>query len=302
MNNSTGNQGGDCWIAVTDQASRRILVFDSERKDWNSAEALKWSWSPSALNGFSDGPKGWGLPSDVKLRRNTAHGGESMIVCDSYGLAAIVPYPAGNARQWSQTIPGNLHAVELLPDGNIAIAASTGGWVRLYASSQGPDAEKHSHYDLPGAHGVLWDPQENLLWTIGDDWLVPLNVCGTASDPELAEDSDRKIRLPSRWGHDLYPVYGDADKLWVTTNSAVYQYSKSANTFLTNYAGADEINRMHVKGIGNQLSGQVVQTAPREGGLYAWTTDTVRSFSPNETFSVTNGAFYKARIWCAEYQ
>lgn len=292
----------DRLIAVTDQGSRRILVFDPAGKDWNASEALKWSWAPNASNGFADEPQGWGLPSDVKLRKNAALGGESMIVCDSYGLAAIVPYPAGNARQWSQTIPGNLHAVELLPDGNLAIAASTGGWVRLYASSQGPNAAQHAHYDLPGAHGVLWDPRERVLWAVGDEWLVALRVGGTASEPELAEDAERKFRLPTLWGHDLYPVYGDPDKLWVTTNTAVYQFSKSAQAFLTTYAGADEINRAHVKGIGNRRSGQVALTAPRNGGLYAWTTDTVHTYHPNGSFSLEGGAFYKARIWSAEYQ
>src|SRR5690606_30760307 len=39
------------WIAVTDQFSQSILVLDPEVKDWNSPEAVKWSWRPDTRNG-----------------------------------------------------------------------------------------------------------------------------------------------------------------------------------------------------------------------------------------------------------
>ncbi|WJH35356.1 hypothetical protein N6H14_04750 [Paenibacillus sp. CC-CFT747] len=78
-------------IAVTDQASKRILLLDSEISDWNDARAIKWSWHP---NSATDS-QAWGLPSDVKLRYSPHSGDLCMLVTDSYGLAAIVSYPEG---------------------------------------------------------------------------------------------------------------------------------------------------------------------------------------------------------------
>lgn len=292
--------GDEHWIAVTDQASQRILVFDPNVPDWNDPAALKWSWYPNADNGFSASTPGWGLPSGVKLRKSEVWGGEWMVVVDSRGLAAIVPYPAGNERKWSHVIAGNLHSAELLPDGNVAIAASTGGWVRVYTSSQGPDSRTYAEYALPGAHGVLWDPSLELLWAVGDHVLVGLRVGGTPDAPVL--EKVRETALPTPWGHDLSPVYGDPDRLWVTTNTRVYQYVKSTDTWITAFFGGDRLNLPTVKGVGNQPSGRVALTQPKAGSLYEWTTDTVTLLFPYEERTRDGAAFYKARVWSPEYQ
>src|SRR5690606_9154339 len=78
------------------------------------------------------------LLDDVRLRLNPTPGGQRLIACDSNGLAVIASYPTGQ-RLWSRRVGGNPHAVELLPDGNIAVASSHGGWVRVYASSVSAD-------------------------------------------------------------------------------------------------------------------------------------------------------------------
>ena len=169
-----------------------------------------WSWSPKDVNGIT---LGWGLPSGVKLRRSEVWGGEWMLVVDSRGLAAIVPYPAGDSYKWFRVIDGNLHSAELLPDGNIALAASTGGWVRIYTSSQGPASDYYVEYPLPGAHGVLWDPTLELLWAVGDHELVGLRVLGT---PTVRCSSRWSARLCRRLGATTCPRVRRSDRLWVT--------------------------------------------------------------------------------------
>ena len=289
------------WVAVTDQLSQRILVLDPQVKDWNASEALKWSWRPEASNGFGAFLGAWGNPSGVKLRENDVFGGQWMVVTDSKGLAAIVPYPAGNELKWAQVVGGNPHSAELLPNGNIAVAASTGGWVRVYASSQGPDASQYFEFPLKGAHGVLWDPANNLLWAVGDDHLVALEVLGTPDAPVLKKVIERP--LPTRGGHDLAPVYGEAGRLWVTTGSSVYQYDKAEDAWIDSYFGADALlRRSGVKGVGDLPNGQVVAVWPKSGSLYTWTTDTVHLFLPDEVRRRDNSAIYKARVWRAEYQ
>jgi sugar phosphate isomerase/epimerase len=105
-----------------------------------------------------------------------------------------------------------------------------------------------------------------------------------------------RTTLPSRHGHDLQPVCGDADRLWVSTGVNVYQYVKPTDTFESGYAGNEGINRGAVKSVGNQPSGIVVSTVPRKGGLYEWTTDQVDLFLPESKRLLSGAACYKARI------
>ncbi|WP_248928338.1 DUF6528 family protein [Paenibacillus hamazuiensis] len=285
----------DGLIAGCDQASSRILIFDPADSDWNGERAVKWAWSPSRSNGFDDDlVAAWGLPTDAKVRTSEKWGGQWMVVTDSKGLAAIVSYPEGDGRRWAHCVGGNPHSAELLPDGNLAVASSTGGFVRLYASSQGPSASAYAEYRFPGAHGVHWDARLQLLWALGDDELVALAAEGTAARPVLREA--RKTALPTRHGHDLQPVHGDPDRLWISTGTCVYQYVKSADAFDSSYPGHGAISRPGVKSVGNLLSGTVVSTVPKKGSLYDWTTDTVQFALPEAQRVREGAAFYKARI------
>lgn len=83
----------------------------------------------------------------------------------------------------------------------------------------------------------------------------PCRSAGPRKAPVSTEVS--KIALPTRYGHDLSPVYSDTDCLWVTTVSKVYQFVKSTQTWTETYAGAGDINRHDVKGNGNQPSGMI---------------------------------------------
>ncbi|WP_235096979.1 DUF6528 family protein [Amycolatopsis decaplanina] len=101
---------------------------------------MSWAWAPSAANGLADLADlaaAWSNPSDAKLAER---GGEKYLLTSaSGGFAAVVPYPAGDRAYWAANVGGraNPHSIELLPDGNVAVAASTGGWVRIYTASQG---------------------------------------------------------------------------------------------------------------------------------------------------------------------
>ncbi|GGE02620.1 hypothetical protein GCM10010911_72080 [Paenibacillus nasutitermitis] len=292
----------DCNIGAGDQASHQILVFDPNVTDWNSSSALMWSWSPSASNGFSNPTPGWGQPTDMKLRSNCSlGGGQWMAVTDTSGLAAIISYPGGS-KKWYQNTAANLQSAELLPNGNIAIAStSSGGWVRVYNSSQGASSSAYDQYVLVGARGVLWDPLKNVLWAVGDNDLVALLVQGSPAAPTLKESF--KVALPSSGGHELQPVYGNKDRLWVSSDTLVYQYIKSTKTWSSTYSGASSISRAGVRSVGNQLSGQAVETVPGGGcTLNSWCTDTVDFLSPGTTRVKTGAAFYKARILNPEYQ
>ncbi|MEF3312137.1 DUF6528 family protein [Paenibacillus sp. GYB004] len=287
-------------VAGTDQASRRILLLDPEADDWSSDEAVRWSWAACTANGFDGLEAYWGVPTDVKVRNNPRLGEQAMIVTDSLGLAAMLPFPAGDRKLWGCHVGGNPHSAELLPNGNVAVAASTGGWVRIYASSQGPSCADYAEYAFAGAHGVHWDPGFQLLWVLGDDELVGLRVEGTDAKPEVRPVC--RTLLPSRFGHDLQPVYGDRDRLWVSTGTQVYQYVKSADRFDSDYPGRERISREDVKSIGNLASGQTVSTVPKPGGTYEWTTDTAEFHCPDRVKIRSGAGFYKMRVLNSEYE
>lgn len=317
-----------CWVVTTNQASKKIEVYDPAVTDWNTAAALKHSWYPNASNGFTNPTGGWELPSDARLRNSTFFGGQQLLVTDSKGFCGIIPYPSLTGKKWAINLGSgvNPHSIELLPNGNVAIAASDANWVRVYTSSQGVWSTNFESFPLKAAHAVLWDPTNNVLWVIGwknivnDNYadirnhiLTALSITGTAADPHIAEVTTRRSQLPSFWGHDVQPYTGDVNKLWVSTNSKVYIYDKTTKIFQE--APANIGNRSFVKGISNQPSGMVVLTRPdsiktpipsQPSTLNSWTTAYVDFYSSAGSWQWSghrNGAaYYKGRIFTPDYQ
>lgn len=160
-------------------------------------------------------------------------------------------------------------------------------------------ASRYAEYPLPDAHGVLWDPGRSVLWAVGETKLVALAIEGTTARIVIRETL--VCELPSRYGHDLAPVCGNADRLWVTTNTEVCQFVKSTGTW-TMPEAANGMNRPFVKSVGNTAAGRIAQTVPQEGSLYMWATDTVDLFAPYEPKRLEGAAIYKARFWSAEYR
>lgn len=290
---------GCCDIVVTDQARDQILVLDANKGEWETgrdSRSVKWSWRPTLEEGFDGLLDNWGLPDEAKLRH---FGGKTyLLTTDSYGLAAVVPYPSGNGSYWAADVgrPANPHSMEILPDGNVAVAASTGKWVRVYTASQGKRSTSYTQFDFAGAHAVFWDADRELLWTVGDNEMVGLTVGGTAAEPTLAAKT--RYALPTPWGHDLQPVPGDDNRLWVTSGSHVYQLDVRTGEFHSDYPGAATIDVYGVKSVTtNPATGQVLTAAPEEGTGCSWCTATVRMHLPTDSRTLPDSQIYKARWW-----
>lgn len=288
-------------LLAADQASERVLVLDPDDSSWlerdgrrqrSARQAALWSWSPAddrSLDHLAPGST-WRMVSEAKYRLRD--GRQWLLACASLGLAAVVPYPAGPAY-WATATSGNPHTMELLPDGNVALAASGGGFVRVYAASQGPRSTRCAQFDLPGAHGLYWDGAHGLLWALGLDRLVALDVGGAPDDPRLA--AVQAVDLPDPGGHDLSAVADDPDRLWVTTGGHVYQYSVPEAGF-TPYAGQRDIDGPGVKSIGDDpVTGQVLTVSPMTGNPCAWCASTVEFHAPDGRRRVDGASLYKAR-------
>lgn len=292
-------------IVVTEQASDRILVLGSDEPSWDRA-AVDWSWRPTVANGLGDLVDAWGAPDEAKLRRLGDQ--QYLLTTDSEGLAAVIPYPQGTGAHWAGDVERgptsdpdsieNPHSIELLPNGNVAVVASTGDWLRVYAASRGPRARDYVEFELEDGHGVQWDERE-ILWALGGDDLVGLRVRGTAARPQLEEV--RRTPLPTHGGHDLTPVHADPDRLWITTVAGVYQYSISRDEFLTRFPAAERIDGEDVKAVGDHpATGQVLTSRLQVGNVCTWCTDTVDLFRPIGRRVLRGAQIYKARWWAEE--
>lgn len=290
-------------VLLADQASKRVLLLDGGRRDWDAGadpDAVKWAFSPvgDARYADLDPDVSWVHPSEAKVR--SWRGRTYVLTVASYGFAAVVEYPSGR-RYWGGalspgTIRDNPHSIELLPDGSVAVAGSTGGLVRLYAAPRGRADVPYVTYPLKDAHGLQWDAGRRVLWALGGDRLVALKAGGTAAGPTL--DAVFEARLPSPHGHDLGQVAGDPDRLWVSSGTAVYQYVKSTGAFLRDFPDAAGISRARVKAVGDDaVTGQVVSTVPERGLGETWWTRTVAVHRPARAYRLVDGGIYKARWW-----
>ncbi|GAA2669556.1 DUF6528 family protein [Streptomyces aculeolatus] len=294
-------------VAVTDQKSRRVLILDS-RLPWDSPDAVRWAFSPEGDERYADlvPQASWTYVDEAKARRRK--GRTYLLTTASFGFAAVVEVPTGR-RYWAGALAGgtdtvNPHSIELLPDGNVAVAGSTGDTIRLYAASQGPAADTYFEYRFDDAHGLQWDNRRGVLWAIGHDELIALKVGGTPAEPTLTLVDAVALPHPdglSASGHDLSAVAGRPGRLWITTGYGVFQYDIAGRTFHQDYAGAAQINRRSVKAVSDvQGSGRVVTTTPEPGLGKSWWTTTVSAHNPEGAYKLPDGGIYKARWWLSE--
>ncbi|MFF1378571.1 DUF6528 family protein [Streptomyces sp. NPDC058308] len=304
-----GVPAGTPPVLLTEQASRRILVLDPRRRVWDPAvdpSAVCWEFSPLGDPRYRDldPDMSWVYPCEAKVRLHRRR--TYVLTTASFGFVAVVEHPTGR-RYWGTAIgPGddlfNPHSAELLPDGNVAVACSTGARVRLYAASRGPRSARYTEAELKGAHALHWDAAREVLWALGDDELVTYAVGGKAARPTLTRLSavGLPVGAPGRTpgGHDLFPVAGRPGRLWVTTGAAVFQYETRSGEFVRDFAGYETISRKSVKAVGDDpRTGQVVTTVPESGLGETWWTTTVSVHRPESSYKYVNGGIYKARWW-----
>ena len=307
-------------IAGVDQYSgNRIVVYKQGSMDWNDASAVVWEWTPTKSLGYvgfdckgnlnEQRRKIDGI-ADAKLRYNDFYGGYVVATVCGQGYLCLIDYETKECLYgYDDSTEKNPHAVELLPDGNMVVASSVGNSVTIYAATQGDDRGYFARYALLSAHGVLWDSNLNVLWALGKEQLLAYEVGGTLEKPELI--LKRAYNVPAKpieEGHDLYPVYGDGNKLWITVSKEVYQFDKTTGIFSKDFTVYHRVRGQSNKSIGNQPFSNTVVTAYPMAGI-GWRTDTIHLFRPDgkgeytlESHSQIGTGYYKARVWYPEYQ
>lgn len=296
-------------ILACDQASQSVLLLDATSAYWRAGKSDRtaraadllplWSWTPMDDPGLVDldPASGWRNVSEAKARSTTS--GTVLLTCASGGFVAAV-HREGGAVYWAASLPAwtNPHTVELLPDGNIAVAASTGGFVRVYTASQGARSGVYASFALPGAHGLLWDAGSGLLWALGQRLLVGLAVEGGAASPRLT--AARTVALPEPGGHDLARALGADTPLWLSTSGHVRRFAIGTGTFVP-YPDRSAVDRPTVKSVSqNPVSGQILTVSPEPGAPCTWCTSRIRFHGPGGEEELKGSSLYKARWWTAD--
>ena len=286
------------YVGVCNNTSQQIEIYDPNDAVWNTS-TIKFAWKPTtALNFTSTEVSAWGNPTDFKQRRIVTWDGQSTYYAVAGGRVAAIFNRADSKKVWARAFSAGVYprAVELLPNGNIAVASMGDNWVRVYASSQGSSAATYDQVTLDHAKGLLYDPINDILWAVGTNALKAYQV-GGLSTPTITEITSKSKTLPSgSTGLDVNCYYGDMNKLCVSTTTGAFIYNKTTGTF-TATAGAS--NRADLTGFSNQPDGSMVQTLTGSA-------TNVDFYTPNGTFdfsrTVSSGVFPRARTVSEYYQ
>ena len=280
------------YIIACDQMKDRVVVYDMSKYDGVDLDnCAVWSYTPKSSSRV--------CVSGVKYRENTVYG-DVVLICSSEGYAGVVTYPEGE-EVWSVSYCGqNPHSIEILPTGDIVCASSNDKHIRLYRYGETKD---YVDYELDSAHGVLWDPDKQLLWALGYSRLVSYKY----EDGALIVK--KEYPLPGYGGHALSADFSDPDKLMVTTGTAVYSFSKQKRRFTRIMQFSDSI-----KGYGNDPCGDTFYCFPNKGigrkwekkYFAEWCTDTIyfKAAGEDEFTEAKSStcAFYKVYNFYGKYQ
>lgn len=298
-------------LAMTDLTGG-IRVVDLEAEDPTAAEAIVWEWKPKEEDGWKLAQNRLALSiDDVKLRWSEYYQKEVVIMTASNNWAGIADYATGQCL-WEEEVPRMPHAIELLPNGDVVVAGSGGdnymkdGCLMYYNVSKGAQCRQTDLQLLSSAHGLLWDPLEEVLWAVGWEQLAAYQV----ADEKLTKLEDKGCRLLYNNGHDLSADYYDPDQLLITTGKKVYKFSKEENKLLIEYNFSDVLlNSVDTKGITSFDDGTVAYCVATKVKT-SYDTDTVhvirleeeRGVGVQTTYIFPEFTTYKVRNFQADYQ
>ena len=274
--------GGSC-IVLAEQAEKRIVIANVDRGK------IIWEWSAqsgglpaTAVNWFTN-------PSDVKV----VYGGQYLLTTASGGGVALIRISDRKTMFYAYA-GGNPHSAELLPDGNIVVASSTGNYLTVFktdtlsatlkTAALGGTAAYSKRIPVAFGHNVVWDRKGQLLWTAAMNQLIAYRYNGDCAHPDLkAVDS---FPLPGTEAHDLFPVYG-SNVLWLTNTTNVYLFDLA--THKLTQASTPQKN---IKSISSGPKGYpVIMVTPKE----KWWTDEIRDSNGKQVFYQGGLKIYKAR-------
>ena len=195
----------------------------------------------------------------------------------------------------------NPHSAEVLPDGNIVTAESKSGEINTFVvDTVKVLGAKANTVKLGNAHNVVWDKKRSYLYATatkkeGVTALFRFKYDGNRSNPKLINQTTLYTFSNESGGHDLFPVYGEEDKLWLTAASAVYKFDLTGVTdATTNDSTEPTCEKVYsiadIKSICNGPDG-ILMLKPTE----EWWAEGLVNEKGEELFKMDGAKIYKGR-------
>lgn len=266
-------------ILITEQAKSRIMLIDQP------TGKIAWEWTPSDSGLKSEDAELFNLPSEAKPVLNR----KCILITASAGGVGLVRV-ADKKLLFYAAPGGNPHSAELLPDGNIVVASSTGNKLTLYEFD-----ENNAFVEKPSAkvtvtsgHNVVWDASSDLLWSAAGSQVIQFRYENKNGVLNLVQTGSYDMPSGNTEAHDLYPVNGEY-AMYVSSNQHVYKFDCMTKRFL-------DVEIFQQKGIKSISSGPegypTIVTRPTSS---SWWTAEVVDLKGNVLFMKTGYQIYKAR-------
>lgn len=262
-------------MVVAEQSQNRIVIVDV------NTGAMIWEWKPENSNVKPEHVKWFSNPSDAKAVYNNQY-----ILTNASGGGVALIRIADKKTVFYAYAGGNTHSAELLPDGNIVSASSTGNYLMLFKTDtlQFPDGIYTKKVAIDFGHNVVWDAGQQRLWSAAMATIRSFRYNFNCAAPDLIPDTI--IHIPGTEAHDLFPVYGE-NNLWLTNTTNVYTFNVISKQLTQ--ANVLQANIKSVSSGGNDFP--VLLVRPKE----SWWTDEVLDAKGNSIFSRKGWKIYKAR-------
>lgn len=273
---------------LAEQSKTSIVIMDAETKK------NIWSWDPFTAGVPYTYVQLFKNPSEVKPVFNRKY----ILMTASGGAVALIRISdhklmfCGNAGR-------NPHSAEILPDGNIVTASSSDHLISTFVT----DTVKvfcsaNKTLKLGDAHNVVWDKKRELIYATASVknsnnencvGLFSFEYNGKGQNPELVNMKRIKTKEDDRGAHDLFPVEGETDKLWLTTLNKVYKY----NVELNDFKEAFEIEAFKIEDIKSidKMGNEIIMLKPIE----EWWTDGLINEKGENLFKLKGSKIYKGR-------
>ncbi|HEY1164908.1 MAG TPA: DUF6528 family protein [Chitinophaga sp.] len=269
-------------IIICDQKNARIIMVDVA-----NGNAITWEWKATASYAMiRSGAQGWfSNLSDAKLVYNGAY----VLATASGGGVALINVSSKKAI-WYDYAGGNTHSAELLPNGNIVTASTTGGYLMIFTTDSyiNDQSAQTAPIAFEDVHNVVWDHARQQLYAAGLNKLKVFTYNNSCTAPKLTLKAT--YTMPEGNAHELFPVHGSTTDLWLTNSGHIYKFNVTTGTFTLVKT---------ISGVKSVTSGpagyETIMAKATGAGGETWRTDQILDINGAVVYKNTSLGLYKAR-------
>jgi hypothetical protein len=266
-------------VVMAEQSQNQIAIVHVK------TGKIIWNWKASESTVPPERYAWFYNPSDAKVVYN----GNYVLMCASGGACALIRLKDKKIMFYAKA-GKNPHSIELLPDGNIVCAASTGNCLTIFKTDtvHFPDSVVQRSFFCNSAHNVVWDQKRALLWTADLNKIRSFSY-NFSKDTSTLQPVD-SLKFEDESGHDLFPVPGK-DALFFTSQNKNWTFDireKKLKEIKSKYQS--------IKSISAESKGQTpIISIPKE----QWWTDEILDLNGKSILRIPGLKIYKAR-WIVE--